>query len=124
MRCLKAFAVGVVCVVSLSACSDSPAPPAIAPGEVLPPNEPRSFELSIHCGAGFLSEKFNGKWWRTSEASDTGDWLPAEWSSPQNGSRISVVLVLNSGGDELTLTRLGRAVVYAPTELTEADLCA
>jgi hypothetical protein len=73
---------------------------------------------------GLLERAVQRKWWRTSEASDTGDWLPAEWSSPQNGSTISVVLELNSNGDKLTLTRLGRAVAYAPTEITEADLCA
>jgi hypothetical protein len=39
-------------------------------------------------------------------------------------SGITVALEVNTAGDELKVTNAGRTVVYAPTELTDADLCA
>lgn len=97
---------------------------ALAPDEILPPNEPRTWELAVHCGAGFLSYKVNGSWWRAAEAGNMGDWMPTGWPDANDTSGITVVLEVNKAGDQLKVTHAGRTVVYAPTERTDADLCA
>jgi hypothetical protein len=75
-------------------------------------------------GVGFLSSSFNGQWWRTAEATDEGDWMPAEWSSPTSSSGLLVELLLSADGNTLTVTYNGRSVVYTPTVLRTSDLCA
>jgi hypothetical protein len=93
-------------------------------GPQLEPGESELFELGTHCGVGILSSSFNGQWWRTAEAPEEGDWIPAEWSSPTSPSGLVVELLLSADGDTLTATYNGRPVVYTPTELRTSDLCA
>ena len=106
---------------AVSAQSPDPSAPE-AP--MLEPSEPQLIVIGTHCGVGFLSTSVNGRWWRTDEAPDEGDWIPAEWSSPTSASGLQVELLLSDDGNTLTVTYNGRAVVYAPTELRETDLCA
>lgn len=91
---------------------------------VMEPGRTYEFDLATHCGAGFLSWKFNGQWWRTPEAGDTTYWLPPEWSVPAAASGITVELTLLHSGDTLTVTFNDYSVVYVPTELRETDYCA
>ena len=102
--------------------ADTPAPLEV--GEVLAPNERRTWELNIHCGARFLSYRLNGKWWRTAEATGAVGWVPLEWPDAASHSGVTVVLEINTAGDELKVTHAGRTVVYTPTEITDADMCA
>ena len=100
--------------------------PAIRlPEELLSPNEPRTWELSVHCGAGFLSVQVNGKWWRTSEVPyPRYSWMPDDWPALNSGADVvPVVLLINSAGDELRVTHAGRTVTYGISEFTEADGC-
>ncbi|HYN32731.1 MAG TPA: hypothetical protein VES40_08905 [Ilumatobacteraceae bacterium] len=71
-----------------------------------------------------MSYKINGTWWRTAEAGNTSDWMPTEWPDAATTGGITVVLEVNTAGDQLMVTHAGRTVVYTPTELTDADLCA
>ena len=95
----------------------------LLPDETLLPNQPQTWDLSVHCGAGFFSYRINDKWWRTTEAGGHTSWMPAEWGDTNRGSGVAVVLEIDSAGDELRATHAGRTVVYTPTELDEADLC-
>lgn len=97
--------------------------PVLLPDEVLTPNEPHRWELSVHCGAALISFRVNGTWWRTVEGSGNS-WMPTEWGST-NGrtSGVPVVLELNADSNQLTATYAFRSVVYRPTDLMEADLC-
>lgn len=136
MRWQTICAVALLSFASVPACGDGsdgvassvPSEPtttiaALAPGARLPPNELRTWEFGVHCGVGFLSYKINETWWRTAEAGNTRDWMPTEWSDAASTGGITVVLEVNTAGDQLTVTHAGRTVVYAPTELTDADLC-
>ena len=136
VRSQLVVAVALLSLASMSACSGGsggaassvPSRPsttiaALAPDEQLPPNEPRTWDLAVHCGAGFLSYKINGTWWRTAEAGNTSGWMPTEWPDAAGTGGITVVLEVNAAGDQLSVTHAGRTVVYAPTELTDADLC-
>ena len=109
------------------ACSGSGASsrsfPAFLPDELLSPNQPQTWNLSVHCGAGVFSYQINGKLWRTVESGGHVSWMPAEWGDTNRGSGIAVVLEINSAGDELRATHADRTVVYTPTELSEADPC-
>lgn len=97
--------------------------PMLRPDEVLRRNEPHRWDLSTHCGVAFFSYRINDTWWRTAEGAGQS-WMPKEWG-PINGTpSVPVVLELSGAGDELTATYAGRSVIYAPTELTEEDLCA
>lgn len=132
---MLAIAVGLAAAVTFAACADdatddgegaaSPTTTMVQlqPGETLPANEPRLWDLSVHCGAAFFSYQINGKWWRTDEGSGAG-WMPTEWGDSSSASSVSVVLEINDAGDQLTATHAGRSVVYTPTELTDADRCA
>ena len=125
--------IGLAATVSVASCSSGaddtpakvsvPAIPELLPGEALPPNEPRRWGLFVHCGAAFITSQINDTWWRTAEGVGSS-WMPEEWG-PVNGrtSDVPVVLELNAAGDQLTATHAGRAVIYTPTERTEADLC-
>lgn len=113
---------GFLVLCLLGACGSSINP--LAEGETLPPEAPRTWDLSVHCGAGFLSYRINGTWWRTDEAGDETDWMPAEWPSAREVTGITVVLQVNEAGDELKVTYADHTVVYHPTEITDADLCA
>lgn len=128
----RAAAIGLVAIVWLAGCSPdsdstsatvAPSIPALFSDQALPPNEPHRWELFVHCGAAFFSSKINDTWWRTAEGVGAS-WMPPEWG-PVNGrtSGVPVVLELNTAGDQLTATYAGRAVVYTPTQRTEADLC-
>lgn len=127
------MSLGLVVVSFLGACSSNSdsmaagesaaAIPLLRPDEVLPPNEPHLWDLSTHCGVAFFSYKINDTWWRTAEGAGQS-WMPEEWG-PLNGTpSVMVVLELSSAGNQLTATYADRSVVYTPTELTEADLCA
>jgi hypothetical protein len=76
---MLAIAVGLTAAFTFAACADdatddggSEAPPTTAilqlqPGETLPANEPRLWDLSVRCGAAFFSYQINGQWWRAAE---------------------------------------------------------
>lgn len=96
---------------------------ALDPDKWLAPNQPHTFDLSLHCGAGIFSYRINGKFWRAVESEGQLSWTPVEWEDSNRGSGVAVVLEVNSAGDELRATHAGRTVVYTPTELSEADLC-
>ena len=98
---------------------------SLAPDAILPPNEPHTWELAVHCGAGFLRYKINGTWWRTAEAGSTSDWMPTGWPDANSTTGITVFLELNTAGDQLKVAHAGRTVVYAPTKrlLTSAMNC-
>ena len=110
VRSQLVVAVALLSLASMSACSGGS-------------DELRTWELAVHCGAGFLSYKINGTWWRTAEAGNTSGWMPTEWPDAAGTGGITVVLEVNTAGDQLSVTHAGRTVVYAPTELTDADLC-
>ena len=117
-------AVASLCAVGCSDQGESnPSISALAPDEVLVADEPQTWDLSVHCGAGFFSYQINGKWWKAPEAGGHSSWMPVEWGSSNRGPRVDVVLEINPAGDELRATHAGRTVTYTPTELTEADLC-
>ncbi|MSY17781.1 MAG: hypothetical protein F2659_05175 [Actinobacteria bacterium] len=70
-----------------------------------------------------MSYKINGTWWRTAEAGNTRGWMPTEWPDASSTGGFTVVLEVNTAGDQLMVTHAARTVVYAPTEPTDADLC-
>jgi len=94
------------------------------PGPPLEPGRVQLFELDTHCGVGFLSSSFNDQWWRTADAHDQRDWMPAEWTPPTSASGFVVELLLSADGETLTVTYNDHAVVYTPTELRTSDICA
>lgn len=98
--------------------------PDVPEAPLLESSEPLPIVIGTHCGVGFLSTSANGRWWRTDEAPEEGDWIPPEWSSATSASGLLVELMLSADGNMLTVTYNDRAVVYAPTELRETDLCA
>jgi hypothetical protein len=98
--------------------------PDVPEAPLLEPSERQSIVIGTHCGVGILSTSVNGRWWRTDEAPEEGDWIPAEWSSPTSASGLQVELMLSADGHTLIVTYNDRAVVYVPTELRETDLCA
>ena len=103
------------------ATSPSIAPAVLLPDEQLLPDETRHVELGTHCGVGFLSQKIDGRWWRTDEAEGL-DWMPQEWPKAANG--LVVEARLSADETRLTVSYGGRSVLYYPTQLTDADLCA
>jgi len=101
----------------------TPKPAALLDFDELPADEPRTWPLRIHCGAGVLSTQLNGRWWRTDEANSELNWLPSEWRDAGAVEQIYVVLQVNTAGDRLEVSYAGRTVVYTPTELTDEDYC-
>ena len=55
--------------------------------------------------------------------SNTRGWMPTEWPDASSTGGFTVVLEVNTAGDQLMVTHAARTVVYAPTEPTDADLC-
>lgn len=97
--------------------------PALLEDIVLPANEPHTWLLRVHCGAGVFSYPINGKWWRAAEAGTQFNWLPREWGNEITVEQLTVVVEIDSAGNTLRATFADRTVVYTPTELTDEDLC-
>ena len=114
---------GVVIATDVASDAETTAPPTIpvlAPDQELTPETPYLIELNTHCGVRIISQRINGKFWTTDEATAAVDWMPAGW--PRTGLRAVVILAPDS--TFLTVTYAGRSVIYRPTELAEGDLCA
>ena len=102
--------------------------PVAAPGSTAT-SQPRSSAKAItvtHPGRFDNRDKRSGpvSGGELPEATDEGDCMPAEWSSPTPSSGPLVELLLSTDGSTLTVTYNGRSVVYTPTVLRTSDPCA
>jgi hypothetical protein len=88
--------------------------PTLEPGDSLPVGEAYALVVGTHCGVRVLGPAVNDTLWITDEATQPGDWMPAEWAEAIEGGQELIVLevVLSDGATNLTATAEGVSVRY------------
>jgi hypothetical protein len=100
--------------------------PILEPGADLPVGEAHALVVGTHCGVRVLNP-VNDTLWITDEATQPGDWMPAEWAEAIEGGQELIVLevVLSDSDTNLTATAEGVSVRYRPVaEDDEVTDCA
>ena len=95
-------------------------------GADLPVGEAYALVVGTHCGVRVLNP-VNDTLWITDEATQPGDWMPAEWAEAIEGGQELIVLevVLSDSDTNLTATAEGVSVRYRPVaEDDEVTGCA
>jgi hypothetical protein len=72
--------------------------------------------VGTHCGVRVLGPAVNDTFWITDEATQPGDWMPAEWAEAIEGGQELIVLevVISDSDTNLTATAEGVSVRYRP----------
>ena len=101
--------------------------PTLEHGADLPVGEAYALVVGTHCGVRVLNPAVNDTLWITDEATQPGDWMPAEWAEAIEGGQELIVLevVLSDSDTNLTATAEGVSVRYRPVaEDDEVTGCA
>ena len=92
-----------------------PQPQFAQSGDIIEPDIPNQYRLTVHCGVEWLGT-LNDVSWQTDVPDGTTDWIPPAWQQVvAMDESIMVTVVMSEGPDPiLTATANDHAVVYHP----------